>query len=109
MPIKDPFSYSARWDTIGLDCSNCVYFIGPESWPDENRISRCSLHKLSLAFELRADGYKQGEWFCKNFEDNGAVKKAIIELDNIRDSLESQVLYGGYGREGICRKYHLKS
>ena len=65
--MKDQFSYSARWDSAGLDCSECIHFKGPEKWPDSNGVSRCSLHKVSLNIELGDNNYKEFEWFCKQF------------------------------------------
>jgi len=109
MPIKDPFSYSARWDSIGLDCSNCVYFSGPDTWPDTKKVSLCSFHHLSLSFQLQSDGYKQGEWFCKEFKDNSAYKSALNELESVRESLEAQVVYGGHGDDGFLQEMPFES
>jgi hypothetical protein len=105
MPVKDPFSYSARWDSVGLDCSNCIHFVGPVTWPDRERTSLCGLHNVSLAIELAKTGFKEGEWFCKDFADNGkANKKAIEELEKTRDLLLPKVLYGAYGKEGFLKE-----
>lgn len=105
MPIKDPFSYSARWDSVGLDCSYCIHFIGPIAWPDIDRTSHCCLHKVSLAIELRENGFKEGEWFCKDFSDNGrANDKAVKQFEKTRDSLLPKVLYGAYGGNGFLKE-----
>ena len=82
--IKDPFSYSARWDSVGLDCSNCKYFKGPENWPDINKTIYCSKHSISLEIELGSSLYKEWEWFCKDFTNNPedpAFPEAISELE----------------------------
>ena len=69
VPLKDTFAYTARWDSVGLDCSYCSHFVGPAEWPDKARESRCRFHRISLAVEIGRNGYKEWEWFCKNFED----------------------------------------
>lgn len=105
MPIKDPFSYSARWDSVGLDCSYCIHFVGPLTWPDRERTSHCGLHNVSLSIELAETGYKEGEWFCKDFANKGKEnKKAIEELEKTRDSLLPKVLYGAYGKDGYLKE-----
>jgi hypothetical protein len=105
MPIKDPFSYSARWDSVGLDCSHCIHFVGPVTWPDLESKSHCGLHKVSLAVELGKNGFKDGEWFCKDFTDNGkANKEALEQLEKTRDSLLPKVLSGAYGGDGFLKE-----
>lgn len=108
MTIRDPFSYSARWDSVGLDCSYCIHFAGPATWPDAQRISHCALHKISLSIEIANDGRKVGEWFCKDFKDDGGGRtspKAQKEFDNIKDKLEPQKLYGAYGKNGNLKEH----
>lgn len=106
MPIQDPFSYSARWDSVGLDCAYCIHFEGPGEWPDIQAVSRCALHKIPLKIELGPNGFKEGEWFCKDFSDNGrAFGDAVKELEKVRNALQDDVLYGAYGNEGILREY----
>ncbi|MGD0167211.1 MAG: hypothetical protein ABSC51_07980 [Gaiellaceae bacterium] len=102
-----------RWGSVGLDCADCAYFDGPPKWPDRERVSRCSLHDLSLAVELGPKGYKPGEWFCRDFTDSGhtaelgpmarlfgaaplpAVSQtALRKLGEIRPELQAGVLYG---------------
>lgn len=96
--MKDPYSYAARWSSIGLDCSNCEHFRGPDTWPDKHRVSECTLHGLSLAVQLNEENYKQGEWFCANFSNVGTANQiAVREFESIRPQLRTTVLYGGYG------------
>jgi hypothetical protein len=97
MPVKDPFSYSARWDSVGLSCSNCNYFSGPDKWPDVDKLSKCQLHKISLAVELRPEGYMNFEWFCKQFDNKNAFPKAVDELASIVNILQDEILYRAYG------------
>ena len=119
MVIRDTFPYTARWDSVGLDCSLCCHFADPPSWPDLERVSRCALHDVSLAVELGVNGYKSGEWFCRDFEERDPSKPpgllarllgkrprahastaALHHLDEVRYSLQSEVLYGFYGEDG---------
>jgi hypothetical protein len=75
------------------------------TWPDRERISHCGLHNVSLAIELAKNGFKEGEWFCKDFADNGkANKKAAEELEKTRNSLLPKVLYGAYGEDGFLKE-----
>ncbi|MDP8217429.1 MAG: hypothetical protein P9M03_01755 [Candidatus Theseobacter exili] len=69
MTVKDTFPYNARWDSVGLDCSTCKHFNGPEKWPDTNNASCCKKHHRLLTIELKEDGYKEWEWFCKDYDD----------------------------------------
>jgi hypothetical protein len=101
MPVKDTFKYASRWNSVGLDCSSCRHFHGPEKWPDVNRVSRCELHGVSLAIELADTGYKSMEWFCQEFTDTGkAFASSVAHLHEIRQQLEAGVLYGFYGADG---------
>lgn len=114
MSIKDTFTYSARWDSVGLDCSYCVHFKGPDQWPDKQKISKCRLYGISLAIELRNNGYKEWEWFCKRFEhsaqlDKGANPPALKELDNIRPQLREHILYRLYGADGFLQEHPFAS
>jgi hypothetical protein len=44
--------------------------------------------------QLGSNGYKEGEWFCRDFKDNGeANPKAVQELENIREKLSPSSLY----------------
>lgn len=110
MAIRDFFSYSDRWDSVGIDCSYCAHFVGPASWPDKERMSHCAFHKVSLAIELRESGYKEGEWFCKEFKNNDkrTNPKALQEFENIRGQLDFQKLYGAYGKEGNLKEFDFK-
>jgi hypothetical protein len=65
---------------------------------------------VSLAIELRKAGYKDGEWFCKKFTNNGnAFSRAIGELETIKDELQEGVLYGAYGEGRIFKEYSFSS
>lgn len=98
--VKDIFSYSAKHDSSGLDCINCIYFIGPLEWPDIKKISSCSFHKIPLKIELLSSGYKDGEWFCKQYTDNGKTnKKSLIEFSKIYKELGENILYKATYRE----------
>jgi len=98
--MKDPFSYSARWNSIGLDCSYCVHFRGPASWPDIQGVSRCAKHDLPLAACHASDGYRESEWFCRDFESGGRVlASSLREFESVRQELLPDVLYRGYGRD----------
>lgn len=105
--MKNPFSYSARWDSIGLDCSNCKNFVGPEKWPDLKKESRCVFHNKSLEIELGNNCYKEGEWFCKNFENENAFPKAVEELESARTKLKDKILYRGYEQNGQLLEYNI--
>lgn len=98
MGIRDPFSYSNRWDSVGLDCCNCKNFIPPAQWPDSKKTICCQLHKVSLEIELDKNGYKCWEWFCKDFDNINAFPKAIEEFESIKDLLASRILYRAYGQ-----------
>ncbi|MEA1988327.1 MAG: hypothetical protein U9N57_03830 [Pseudomonadota bacterium] len=95
--MEDPFSYSARWDSAGLDCSFCIHE-SKVKWPNIRKDYACCLHQVSLIKELGSDGYKEGEWFCSDFSDNGkANPKSVQEFMEIRNVLKPNVLYGAYG------------
>ena len=99
MPVRDTFEYGDKG--VGIDCLSCAHFRGPASWPDTERASRCALHKVSLAIEIR-DGYKLWEWFCKDFTDvpkypRKDVRPPVAQFLKIRDELASGVLYRLYG------------
>lgn len=95
--MKDPFSYSDRCDSVGLDCSVCVYGSDVE-WPNIARDYACNLHRISLTEELGANGYKEGEWFCSAFSNNGKANvRAVEEFEAIKHALKPDVLYGAYG------------
>ena len=109
MAIKDTFDYDARWDSVGLDCSFCRYFSGPDQWPDTAHVSRCELHRVSLAIELADTGYKNMEWFCREFTDTGrAYPPAVIHFQKIRQQLESGTLYRLYGEGGYLVEHRMR-
>jgi hypothetical protein len=65
---------------------------------------------VSLAIELRKAGYKEGEWFCKEFTNNeDASSKAIVELETIKEELQEGLLYGAYGEGRILKEYSFDS
>lgn len=109
MRIRDPFSYSARWDSVGLDCAYCVHFAGPSSWPDTDRTSRCRLHAIPLDIGLGRCGYKEDEWFCRDFSDDGrAHGTAVEEFEALKAGLQSETLYGAYGLRGYLKEIEFK-
>lgn len=102
--MKDPFSYSARWDSVGLDCAFCKHQQEVE-WPSKNRDYACMLHGVSLAKTIAKNGFKEGEWFCSAFENNGGANdKAIKELNAIKEDLTPNILYGAYGENGNLKE-----
>ena len=108
MSVRDTFPHTARWDSVGLDCSYCRHFSGPPSWPDVAGASRCGLHQLPLAIELGPDGYKQGEWFCRDFVQGDSKKAsatAVRHLHLVRDDLAAEVLYGFSGTDGQLKEH----
>ena len=101
--IKDIFSYSARWDSVGLSCTYCQHCNKKNvegDWP--TNFLKCNLHNISLNIELREDGYLSGAWFCKAFTDNGAFPKAVEELSLIKNQLEENILYEACQKEYLC-------
>jgi hypothetical protein len=95
--MKDPFSYSARWDSVGLDCTFCKHQ-SDAKWPNIAKDYKCNLHKISLAKEIGENGFKDGEWFCSEFSNNGkANSKAVDEFKTIKHELNPDILYGAYG------------
>ena len=79
MPIKDTFPHEYRWDSVGLDCGVCKYMIKPVTWPDRKRVSCCRYHKISLKNILNEEGYIDGEYFCKNFKNNGGAYSPALK------------------------------
>jgi hypothetical protein len=108
MPIQDTFSYSARWDSVGLDCSTCKYFSGPGSWPDSGKESKCLRHRVSLEVELGENGYKQWEWFCVDYLDNGGFPESVRHFNEIRNTLKAGILYRLYGRDGFLSEFSIQ-
>lgn len=108
--MKDTFSYEARWDSVGLDCSYCMHFRAPSAWPDVNREVACRLHRKSLAIELGPDNYKRWEWFCRDFVDSGgAYPPAVEHLEDLRSQLSAGVLYRLYGPQRELLEYDIAS
>lgn len=105
MPIKDTFSYTDRWDSVGLDCAFCKHQANSNKWPNLKRNYRCGLHNISLSIELGENGYKEGEWFCMNFNNNGrAFSEAVEHFESIKDRLVENTLYGFYGENGFLKE-----
>ena len=91
--MQDTFAHNFRWDQVGLDCSFCRDQSHVD-WPNDARDYHCTLHFISLAIQLGEGGYKQGEWFCKDFSDNGRANPAAVQhLIQIRAALKDRVLY----------------
>ncbi|MCG6872593.1 MAG: hypothetical protein LJE84_09905 [Gammaproteobacteria bacterium] len=101
MPVKDSFEYViGPGGRVGLDCAFCVHFRGPPGWPDVERASRCGRHDVPLAIQLGEGGYKEYEWFCRDFSDNGrADPSAVAHLAEMHESLQPGVLYRLYGHD----------
>ena len=92
--VKNTFKQEGRWDTVGLDCGCCQFFKSPSKWPDQNHEIYCNFHKVPLTIELRENNYLEGEWFCKNFKDNGkALKNAFKHFEETKSSLADGILY----------------
>ena len=102
--MRDPFLYSDRWDSVGLDCSYCNHEKQVE-WPNKDKDYACVKHSISLACTLMKNGYKEGEWFCSNFNNNGKVnEKALEQFKSIQPELNPEVLYGAYGTDGQLKE-----
>ncbi|MBF0595618.1 MAG: hypothetical protein HQL22_11730 [Candidatus Omnitrophica bacterium] len=98
--VKNLFPREGSWDAVGINCSDCKSFRSPPKWPDEQKEVFCNHHQVSLKFELRSNGYMEGEWFCKYFASKkGLGKKLSVELDKVRGSLQDNVVYK-FGRIG---------
>lgn len=97
--IKDIFEIHDKWG-IGLDCCECKHCSNPRKggcWPTND--FQCNLHNISLNIELKENGFLNGEYFCKNFEDLNAFPPAVEEFSTIKDELEDNVLYEACGKE----------
>ena len=65
----------------------------------------CNFHGVSLAKELGSNGYKEGEWFCSSFSNNGeANPNAEREFESILSELVPKVLYGAYGSDNQLKE-----
>lgn len=105
LSVEDPFSYSARWDSAGVDCSGCKYFEPPPNWPDRGRVIGCRHHQVSLAFQLDAQGFKRGEWFCRYFLDAGSSwDVGVEELRRVQGSLDPARIYGASYGKGVLEE-----
>lgn len=90
----DDFPRIGRWDSIGIDCSLCRNE-RTSGWPNADRPYCCGRYGISLWVEIGPNGYKDGEWFCRDFDGNGRESEsAVHHLRNVRHSLEPHVLYG---------------
>ncbi len=100
MNTKDNFSYSARWESVGLTCSYCVHQKNGTEWPNKLRNFSCGLHKLSLSFQLRENGYLNGEWFCKDFADDGkSYPPGLQEFKELKTGLKEKTIYSPVHKE----------
>ena len=97
MQVEDPFLYSDRWDSVGLNCRCCMHAKNVD-WPDRHQDYGCELYAISLAGILNKGGHVDGEWFCASFKNYGkANQKAVKELSSILANLRNDVLYGAFG------------
>ena len=93
MEIESPFSFYARWDSAGISCTLCKY-ASANGWPDLDRSFACRKHNVPLRAELDTRNYVLGEWFCKDFENDGrAHAKPLAEFETIKHSLVADILY----------------
>lgn len=83
---------------MDFDCSMCAHFLGPPEWPDVKKVSRCGFHEIPLDFELGANYYKLGTWFCKYFKPDRAAYRwpALEEFETIKEGMEDNIIYSGY-------------
>jgi hypothetical protein len=101
----DPFSHSARWDSVGLDCEFCKH-INSNDWPNEDSEYSCRLHAKSLRIEIGDRGYKVGEWFCSKFEDNGrSHPKSLAEFENTQFEDDKLYCIGWQGEDLFFRGF----
>jgi hypothetical protein len=60
---------------------------------------------VSLAFQLNAEGFKEGEWFCREFVDTGrSWDVAVEELGKVRGSLDPAKIYGASYGAGVLKE-----
>jgi hypothetical protein len=101
MAIKNTFPFSSRWNSIGLDCSFCRHQAAEPRWPLVDRRYKCDRHGVPMAVQVGRDGYKVGEWFCSDFEDNGrAHPEAVAHFRGLKARLAPRVLYGLHTVDG---------
>ncbi|WP_461507144.1 hypothetical protein [Rhodopirellula baltica] len=106
MAMKDTFPHLARWDSVGLDCSFCRH-VSECDWPNRNGDYRCNLHGISLTIQIANNGYKDGEWFCTAFADEGGAHPSAVEhLANSVDALDDNTLYRLSDGYGDLDEYH---
>ena len=106
MPTEDAFPREGRFDSVGLDCSNCRHQQLGSGFPNLKRDYCCGLHDLSLSIELQDNSYKLWEWFCTDFENNGSAEPAAVEhFTRMKKKLAPQVLYRLYGEDGFLKEF----
>ncbi len=95
MPVKDTFKHETLWGGVGFSCAFCRHQANDKEWPNVKRDYKCGLHNISLAVELNSSGYMEGEWFCRDFEDNGnSYPPSLRHLAEIHDTLPGDTLFG---------------
>src|SRR5260370_32218153 len=101
MPTEDAFPREGRFDSVGLDCSNCRHQQLGSGFPNLKRDYCCGLHDLSLSIELPDNNYKLWEWFCTDFGNNGSAEPAAVEhFTRMKKKIAPQTLYRS---ERVCR------
>jgi len=95
MAVRNKFLYNARWESAGINCTFCKYCELPEKWPDKERKLRCKKHNISLAIILTDNGFCNGEWICKDFEDNGRAFPEAVKIfkEKIKKDMQEGILY----------------
>lgn len=105
MPVKDTFKHKTLWGGVGFSCGFCQHRANDKEWPNVRRDYKCALHNISLAVELNSSGYIEGEWFCRDFEDNGnSYPPALRHLAEIHGTLPENTLFGFDGTDGYLRE-----
>jgi hypothetical protein len=60
---------------------------------------------VSLAFQLNAEGSKEGEWFCREFVDAGRSSHVgVEEFGRVRGALDRTKIYGASYGTGVLKE-----